>query len=172
MNTLKNSIIDPKTPESQTPSAVQLLSGLPGKIQARHVERLAIVYVRQSTFQQVACNRESTALQYDLARYATSWGWPCDRVLVIDEDLGQSGQSAQSRTGFQRLLAEVALDRVGLVLGWEMSRLARSCKDWYHLLELCALFETLLADQDGLYDPADYNDRLLLGLKGTTSEAE
>lgn len=168
----KNSIIDTKNPESYPPNAVQLLSGLTGKIQARHVERLAIVYVRQSTLQQVACNRESTALQYDLARYATAWGWPRDRVVVIDEDLGQSGQSAQTRTGFQRLLAEVALDRVGLVLGWEMSRLARSCKDWYHLLELCALFETLLADQDGLYDPADYNDRLLLGLKGTMSEAE
>ena len=149
-----------------------MMPGASTKISARHVERLAIVYVRQSTLQQVACHRESTALQYDLARYAIAWGWPRDRVLVIDEDLGQSGQSAEGRPGFQRLLAEVALDRVGLILGWEMSRLARSCKDWYQLLELCALFETLLADQDGLYDPADYNDRLLLGLKGTMSEAE
>jgi DNA invertase Pin-like site-specific DNA recombinase len=111
-------------------------------------------------------------LQYDLARYAIAWGWPRDRVLVIDEDLGQSARSAETRPGFQRLLAEVALDHVELILGWEMSRLARSCKDWYHLLEVCALSETLLADQDGLYDPREYNDRLLLGMKGTLSEAE
>jgi DNA invertase Pin-like site-specific DNA recombinase len=148
------------------------LSGPSAKIRARHVERLAVVYVRQSTLHQVNCHRESTALQYDLARYATAWGWPRDRVLVIDEDLGQSAESAETRPGFQRLLAEVALDHVGLVLGWEMSRLARSCKDWYHLLEVCALSETLLADQDGLYDPTEYNDRLLLGMKGTLSEAE
>jgi DNA invertase Pin-like site-specific DNA recombinase len=99
-------------------------------------------------------------------------GWPSARVLIIDEDLGRSGQTAQGRPGFQRLLAEVGLDHVGLILGIEMSRLARSCKDWYQLLELCALFGTLLADQDGIYDPTHYNDRLLLGLKGTMSEAE
>src|SRR5262249_54337234 len=99
-------------------------------------------------------------------------GWLRDRVLVVDEDQGRSGRSAEGRLGFQKLLAEVSLDHVGLILGIEMSRLARSCKDWHQLLELCALFRTLLADQDGLYDPGDYNDRLLLGLKGTMSEAE
>jgi DNA invertase Pin-like site-specific DNA recombinase len=148
------------------------LPGPSAKIRARHVERLAVVYARQSTLHQVACHRESTALQYDLARYAIAWGWPRDRVLVIDEDLGQSAQSAETRPGFQRLLAEVALDHVGLILGWEMSRLARSCKDWYHQLEVCALSDTLLADQDGLYDPREYKDRLLLGMKGTLSAAE
>jgi DNA invertase Pin-like site-specific DNA recombinase len=103
---------------------------------------------------------------------AIEWGWPSERILVIDEDQGRSGSSAEGRLGFQRLLAEVSLDHVGLVLGIEMSRLARSCKDWYQLLEVCALFSALLADQEGIYDPREYNDRLLLGLKGTLSEAE
>jgi DNA invertase Pin-like site-specific DNA recombinase len=142
------------------------------KIHPRHLERLAVVYVRQSTPQQIVDHRESSELQYNLAHRAVDLGWRQDRVLVIDEDQGQSGRSAAGRLGFQRLLAEVGLDHVGLVLGIEMSRLARSCKDWHQLLELCALFDTLLADQDGLYDPSDYNDRLLLGLKGTMSEAE
>ena len=142
------------------------------KIRPPHLDRLAIVYVRQSTPHQVLANRESAEMQYALARRAVALGWPEDRVWVIDEDQGLSAQSAEGRRGFQRLLAEVGLDHVGLVLGIEMSRLARSCKDWHQLLELCALFQTLLADQDGLYDPADYNDRLLLGLKGTMSEAE
>ena len=124
-----------------------------------------MVYVRQSTPQQVADNRESTELQYALAQRAVSLGWPQERILIIDEDQGCSAASAEGRLGFQRLLAEVGLDHVGLVLGIEMSRLARSCKDWHQLLELCALFRTLLADQDGLYDPTDFNDRLLLGLK-------
>jgi DNA invertase Pin-like site-specific DNA recombinase len=145
---------------------------VPAKVQSRHSERLAVIYVRQSTAQQVMEHRESTALQYALRRRAVDWGWPPDRVLVIDQDLGRSGASAEGRLGFQQLLAEVSLDHVGLVLGIEMSRLARSCKDWHQLLELCALFGTLLADTDGLYDPRDYNDRLLLGLKGTLSEAE
>jgi DNA invertase Pin-like site-specific DNA recombinase len=142
------------------------------KLQAWHLDRSAIVYVRQSTPQQVAEHQESTARQYALAGRAVAFGWPRERVLTIDEDLGQSGQSAEGRLGFQRRLAEVALDHVGLILGLEMSRLARSCKDWHQLLELCARFRTLLADADGLYDPTDYNDRLLLGLKGTMSEAE
>ena len=142
------------------------------KIQPKHRDRLAIVYVRQSTPHQVLENRESTELQYNLARRAVALGWPNERVLIIDEDQGRSAQSAEARLGFQRLLAEVSLDHVGLVLGIEMSRLARSGKDWHQLLELCALFQALLADQDGLYDPTDYNDRLLLGLKGTMSEAE
>ena len=143
-----------------------------GKIQPRHVDRLAIVYVRQSTAQQVIANRESTDRQYALARRATALGWPEDRVLVIDDDQGRSGATAEGRLGFQRLLAEISLDHVGLILGLEMSRLARSCKDWHQLLELCAMFQTLLADQDGLYDPTDHNDRLLLGLTGIMSEAE
>ncbi len=117
-------------------------------------------------------HRESTARQYALVDRAVALGWPRDRVLGIDEDQGHRGSTAEGRLGFQRVLAEVSLDQVGLVLGLEMSRLARSCKDWHALLELCALFRTLLADADGLYDPADYNDRLLLGLKGTMSEAE
>jgi len=142
------------------------------KIEPHHWERLAVVYVRQSTGQQVLEHRESAALQYGLRERAIGWGWPSERVLVIDEDQGQTGTSAAGRTGFQRLLAEVGLNHVGLILGIEMSRLARCCKDWYQLLELCAVFQTLLADQDGLYDPRQYNDRLLLGLKGTLSEAE
>jgi DNA invertase Pin-like site-specific DNA recombinase len=142
------------------------------KLQSWHLSRRAVVYVRQSTPQQVAEHRESTERQYALADRAVMLGWPRGRVLVIDEDQGHSGQSAEGRPGFQRLLAEVGLDHVGLILGLEMSRLARSCKDWHQLLELCAIFRTLLADQDGLYDPTDFNDRLLLGLKGTMSEAE
>jgi DNA invertase Pin-like site-specific DNA recombinase len=142
------------------------------KIAAKHLDKLAVVYVRQSSPQQVLENRESTARQYALADFAQTLGWPRDRVLVIDEDQGQSGARAEHRTGFQRLLAEVTLDHVGLVLGLEMSRLARSSKDWHHLLEVCAIFGTLLADQDGVYDPSDPNDRLLLGLKGTMSEVE
>jgi DNA invertase Pin-like site-specific DNA recombinase len=145
---------------------------LPAKITATHLTKMAIVYVRQSTPQQVAENRESLARQYALASHAAALGWPTDRVVVIDDDLGLSGRTADGRPGFQRLLAEVTMDHVGLVLGLEMSRLARSCKDWYQLLEVCAIFGTLLADQDGLYDPADPNDRLLLGLKGQISELE
>ena len=115
---------------------------------------------------------ESTQLQYQLADRATALGWPAVRVTVIDDDLGVSGRSIEGRVGFQRLLAEVSLEHVGLVLGIEMSRLARSCRDWHQLLELCAVFGTLLGDADGVYDPRDHNDRLLLGLKGTMSEAE
>jgi DNA invertase Pin-like site-specific DNA recombinase len=142
------------------------------KIQPRHWERSAIVYVRQSTPRQVQENLESKARQYDLANHAIALGWPTGRVVIIDEDQGKSGRDAEHRSGFQRLLAEVTLGHVGLVLGLEMSRLARSSKDWHHLLELCALFDTLLGDQDGVYNPMDSNDRLLLGLKGTMSEFE
>ena len=142
------------------------------KITEEHLQRQAIVYVRQSTQRQVFENRESTARQYALADRAVALGWPSAAVEVIDEDQGHSGSSAEGRDGFQRLLALVSSDRVGLILGLEMSRLARSCKDWHALLELCAIYRTLLADADGLYDPSNYNDRLLLGLKGTMSEAE
>jgi DNA invertase Pin-like site-specific DNA recombinase len=168
-----------KTTESPRPSAsvteptglakVRLASS---KIRDTHLDRLAIVYVRQSSPQQVLENRESTARQYALADYAQVLGWPAERVIIIDEDQGQSGARADNRSGYQRLLEEVTLDHVGLVLGLEMSRLARSNKDWHHLLELCAIFGALLADQDGVYDPGDPNDRMLLGLKGTMSEVE
>jgi DNA invertase Pin-like site-specific DNA recombinase len=142
------------------------------KLQDHHLKRSAIVYVRQSSAHQVQENRESTARQYGLVERAVQLGWAKFQVEVIDEDQGRSGATAEGRLGFQRLLAEVSLDHVGIVLGIEMSRLARSNKDWHQLLELCGIFRTLLADQDGLYDPTDYNDRLLLGLKGTMSEAE
>ena len=142
------------------------------KIQPHHLERLAVVYVRQSTLQQVLDHQESTRLQYGLVHRAEAFGWSCERVLTIDDDLGKSGSSVEGRVGFQRLVTEVGLNHVGLILGVEMSRLARSSKDWHQLLEICALFGTLIADLDGVYDPAQYNDRLLLGLKGTMSEAE
>jgi DNA invertase Pin-like site-specific DNA recombinase len=142
------------------------------KLRPFHRERLAVVYVRQSTAQQVLDHQESTRLQYGLVSRAQALGWEASRILVIDDDLGKSGTSAQGRVGFQRLVSEVSLDHVGIIFGIEMSRLARSNKDWHQLLELCALFHTLIADLDGIYDPALYNDRLLLGLKGTMSEAE
>lgn len=142
------------------------------KIQPHHRDRLAIVYVRQSTLQQMQRHQESTRLQYALADRAQALGWVKQRVLVIDEDLGKSASTAEGRPGFQRLVAEVGLDHVGIVLGIDMSRLARSNRDWHQLLEVCALFGTLIGDLDGIYDPAHYNDRLLLGLKGTMSEAE
>jgi DNA invertase Pin-like site-specific DNA recombinase len=142
------------------------------KFKPWHLDRTAIVYVRQSSPQQVVDHKESTARQYGLADRAVALGWPRTQVVVIDEDLGKSGQSAEGRPGFQRLLAEVALDHVGVIFGLEMSRLARSCKDWHQLLELCGRFHTLLADADAVYDPTDYNDRLLLGLTGIMSEAE
>jgi len=142
------------------------------KIRPRHIDRLAIVYIRQSTTQQVVNNRESTALQYELRQRAVGFGWADDRVLVIDDDQGISGQSVENRPGFQRLLAEVSLGQVGIVFGREMSRLSRSNRDWHQLLELCALFQVLIGDADGVYDPTDMNDRMLLGLRGMMSEAE
>jgi DNA invertase Pin-like site-specific DNA recombinase len=168
-----------KTAETTTaalPSVVHtsLSLGLraPGKIGEQHLNKLAIVYVRQSSPQQVVDHCESRARQYALVELAKALGWPAERVLLIDDDQGQSGTRADNRFGFQRVLTEVTLAHVGLVLALEMSRLARSCKDWHHLLEVCALFGGLLADQDGVYDPSDPNDRLLLGLKGTMSEVE
>jgi DNA invertase Pin-like site-specific DNA recombinase len=146
--------------------------GVVSKLHDYHLQRLAIVYVRQSHPQQVVEHVESTARQYALVDRAVALGWSRDRVVVIDADQGQSGQSMVTRLGFQRVLAGVSLDHVGLIPGPEMSRLARSNKDWHQLLELCAIFRTLLADADGLYDPTDYNDRLLLGLRGMMSEAE
>lgn len=142
------------------------------KLKTWHLDRCAIVYVRQSTPQQVLDHQESTARQYALVDRAVALGWTRDRVITIDDDLGKSGQSIEGRLGFQRLLAEVALDHVGLILGLEMSRLARSCKDWHQLLELCARFRVLLADADGVYDPTEHADRLVLGLQGMMNEAE
>ena len=158
---------EPSRPASSEPLRLVKVRLTSAKIRDAHLDKLAIVYVRQSSPQQVLENRESTARQYALAEYAQVLGWPAERVLVIDEDQGQSGTRADNRSGYQRLLAEVTLDHVGLVLGLEMSRLARSSKDWHHLLELCAIFGALLADQDGLYDPGDPNDRLRLGLKSS-----
>ena len=149
------------------------MNGSPhSKVSARHLRRLGYLYVRQSTLHQVLANSESTQRQYALKERAMALGWPRERVITIDEDLGQSGASAAQRTGFQRLVAEVGLGRVGIVLGLEASRLARRSSDWHRLLEICALTGTLILDEDGLYDPAAFNDRLLLGLKGTMSEAE
>ena len=142
------------------------------KITARHLQRHAMLYVRQSTLHQVLANTESTARQYALRERAIALGWEASRIVVIDQDLGQSGASVVDRLGFQHLVAEVGLGHVGLVMGLEVSRLARSSLDWHHLLEICTLTGTLILDEDGLYDPATFNDRLLLGLKGTMSEAE
>ncbi len=142
------------------------------KVSRRHLDRLAMVYVRQSTVRQVLEHRESTRMQYQLKERAQELGWAEDRVVVIDDDLGKSAATAEGRVGFQRLIAEVTVDHVGIIFGIEMSRLARSCKDWYHLLDVCSVYGALIADLDGVYDPAQYNDRLLLGLKGTMSEAE
>ncbi|MGH8578014.1 MAG: recombinase family protein, partial [Gammaproteobacteria bacterium] len=142
------------------------------KVTARHLRRNAYLYVRQSTMRQVFENTESTQRQYALRQRAVTLGWPNERVIVIDSDLGLSGTSATDRQGFQKLVAEVGLGRAGIVLGLEVSRLARNSADWHRLLEICALSDTLILDEDGVYDPAHFNDRLLLGLKGTMSEAE
>ena len=142
------------------------------KVQATHLRRKAYLYVRQSTLRQVVENTESTQRQYALRQQAVALGWPLEHIIVIDTDLGQSGAAATDREGFQRVVTEVSLGRAGLVLGLEVSRLARNSADWHRLLEICALTDTLILDEDGVYDPAHFNDRLLLGLKGTMSEAE
>lgn len=142
------------------------------KITSDHLRRIAYLYVRQSSMRQVIENKESTKRQYALKNRAIALGWSLDQIIVIDDDLGLSGTSMQERKGFQNLVAEVGLGHVGLVMGLEVSRLARNNTDWNRLLEICALTNTLLLDEDGLYDPGFFNDRLLLGLKGTMSEAE
>ncbi len=142
------------------------------KVNAGHLKRNAYLYIRQSTPRQVLENTESTKRQYALQQRALALGWHPDRIVVIDGDLGQSGSSATDREGFQKLVAEVGMGRAGLVIGIEVSRLARNCSDWHRLLEICGFSDTLILDEDGLYNPADFNDRLLLGLKGTMSEAE
>ena len=141
------------------------------KVTASHLQRQAYLYVRQSTLRQVFENSESTKRQYALRERAVALGWPGDRVVVIDSDLGQSG-AISDREGFQKLVVAVGMGEVGVVLGLEVSRLARNSTDWHRLLEICALTDTLILDEDGLYNPSYFNDRLLLGLKGTMSEAE
>jgi DNA invertase Pin-like site-specific DNA recombinase/DNA-binding transcriptional regulator YiaG len=142
------------------------------KVSAEHLARTAYLYVRQSTLRQVQTNTESAERQYALRQRAVQLGWDSQQIVVIDTDQGQSGASSTGREGFQRLVADVGLGKAGIVLGLEVSRLARNNADWHRLLEICALSRTLICDEDGLYDPADFNDRLLLGLKGTMSEAE
>jgi len=142
------------------------------KVTASHLQRNAYLYVRQSSPRQVLENTESTARQYALRDRAVALGWRLERIVVIDHDQGHSGQTAAGRVGFQKLVADVSMGQVGLVLGLEVSRLARSSTDWTRLIEICALTDTLLLDEDGVYDPSQFNDRLLLGLKGTLSEVE
>src|ERR1017187_3051620 len=142
------------------------------KVTQQHLERDAFLYIRQSTPRQVLENTESTQRQYALRDRAVSLGWPLERVHVIDCDLGKSGSQSAGRDGFQKLVSEVALGKAGLVMGLEGSRLARNSADWHRLIALCSLAGALLLDEDGIYDPASFNDRLLLGQKGTLSEAE
>lgn len=158
--------------DSCTPAPPTKSEWLSQKMRPRHLEREAIVYVRQSTPHQVIEHGESLARQYALRDRATALGWPSPSVLVIDEDLGRSGSGSENRVGFQRLLADVAQDRAGLVLALEISRLARNSRDWHNLFDLCAVRDVLLADEDGVYDPSDINDRLVLGMKGMMSELE
>ena len=160
----------PRLAPQEATSLPRVLRSL--KIRDWHLDLLVIVYVRQSDPLQVLHHRESRERQYALADLAAAWGWPRDRILIIDDDQGLSGRTSVQRSGFQRILAEVTMEHVGLILGIEMSRIARNNKDWHNLLEMCAIFGTLLADEDGVYDPVDTNDRLLLGLKGTISEFE
>src|SRR6266540_5716450 len=143
-----------------------------GKVTAARLRRDAYLYIRQSTLYQVANNTESTARQYDLRGRAVALGWPAGRIHVIDIDQGHSGASSADRAGFQLLVAEVSMGKAGIVLGLECSRLARNNADWHRLLEICALNQTLICDEDGLYDPCSFNDRMLLGMKGQLSEAE
>jgi DNA invertase Pin-like site-specific DNA recombinase len=142
------------------------------KIMSAHLQRGAYIYIRQSTEHQVLENIESQQRQYELANRAQQYGWGEDQIIVIDDDLGRSASSTAGRTGFAKLVADVALHKAGIIFGLEVSRLARNNRDWYQLLDLCSLSATLIADSEGVYDPASFNDRLLLGLKGTMSEAE
>lgn len=148
------------------------MNAISPKIEPRHLGLRAVVYVRQSTPRQVLANQESTRRQYQLADRARRMGWPAPRVEVVDEDLGLSGASSHARAGFQRLVAAIGLGEVGLVLVTEVSRLSRLNGDWHRVIELCAVFRTLIADEDGVYDARDPNDRLLLGMKGTLFAAE
>lgn len=142
------------------------------KVTPDHLSRRAALYVRQSSLRQVYENQESTKRQYDLKQRGVALGWPEDMIDVIDEDLGVSGASITGRAGYKKLVSEVSQENIGIVISIEASRLSRSSSDWSNLLEICRLTHTLILDEDGLYDPSDFNDRMLLGLKGTMSEAE
>ena len=142
-----------------------------GKVTAAHRRRDALLYVRQSTLSQVQENTESLALQYELRRHAAGLGWDEQQITVIDEDLARSAATASGRLGFTDLVAAVGLGKVGIIIGREVSRLARNNADWYQVLDLCAITDTLIADADGIYHPGDFNDRLVLGLKGQMAEA-
>ena len=148
------------------------MSAETAKVTASQLARNAYLYIRQSTLRQVLHNTESTARQYDLRGKAIALGWAATQITVIDIDQGHSGASAADREGFQQLVAEVSLGRAGIVLGLECSRLARNNADWHQLLEICAMTGTLICDEDGLYDPRDLKDRLILGMKGQISEYE
>src|SRR5947209_5035820 len=145
---------------------------MPEAIQPAHLSRLAVVYVRQSSPHQVLENKESLKLQYDLQNKAGAAGWPADHIRVIDTDLGRTGRSAEGRAGFQELVALVNQGQVGIIFAYDVTRLARNCTDWYALLDLCGWRHCLVGDQDGIYDPATPNGRLILGLKGLISELE
>jgi len=134
-------------------------------VQQTHLQRRAVVYLRQSSPKQVLQHQESAVNQRALKERLLELGWNKNQITVIDEDQGRSGKQAAGREGFQRLVADVGLRRVGIIMGYEVSRLSRNCADWHRLLELCALFDTLIADADGIYHPREFNDRLLLGLK-------
>src|SRR5258708_935961 len=162
----------PPSPACPATVPAHLMAARTAKVRDCHLDRKAIVYIRQSSTQQVLEHKESTARQYALADRAAALGWPRDRVEVVDADQGRSAQTVEGRLGFQYILAELGLNHVGIILGLEASRLARSNPDWAPMVQLCGLFGTLLCDYDGLYDPGDFNDRLLLGLKGIMSAAE
>ena len=150
-----------------------MMMELGNKVTAVHLKRAAYLYVRQSTLRQVVEHTESTKRQYALKQRAVQLGWRAEQVVVIDSDLGESGASTVDRDGWQeKLMHEVSMGRAGIVLGLEVSRLARNSADWHRLLEICAFNDTLILDEDGIYNPGAFNDRLLLGLKGTMSEAE
>jgi len=149
-----------------------LTAPVASKVTGAHLRRHAYLYVRQSTIKQVLHNTASALRQYDLRGRAIALGWQAEQIIVIDIDQGQSGASAADREGFQRLVAEVGMGKAGIALGLECSRLARNNADWHRLLEICALAGTLICDEDGLYYPQDFNDRMLLGMKGQISEAE
>ncbi len=169
---LASDLVDPRSRlDAQGDHTMSSQIGHP-KIRPEHLDLRALIYVRQSTPMQVRDNIASTARQYDLVRCADRFGWPEGHIQVIDQDQGHSGASAIGRDGFQYLMAEVCLGHVGAVLSLEASRLARSYSDWCRLIEICGLTDTLVIDEDGVYDPTQYNDRLLLGIKGTMSEAE
>ena len=141
-------------------------------VHSDHLGRLAVVYVRQSSPHQALANQESLKLQYNLRHRARAAGWDPSHVRVIDSDLGRTGRTAQGRRGFQELVALVNQEQVGIIFAYDVTRLARNCTDWYQVLDLCGYRRCLVGDRDGIYDPSTINGRLLLGLKGTMSEAE